>query len=276
MFMTPPSKMHRSDGTRVSPPRNRTWLAEIAGLGVTLYTDPMIFLLFPLFLASNWFYTWQFNDYNGTLFSIRTRALNGMVYWASQMFGSMIIGLLLDTPRLTRRTRALIGWVWLLVWVMFTHGWAYHYQTGYTRESTDVNNGYVRMDFTDSAYPGYIWLYIFLGLLDSMWQTAAYWYMGAMSNDPAKLAYFAGFYKSIQSAGAAGVWRADALGLPFMNIFASTWALLGAGLICAAPVLWLRIKNHTDLNDEAIMRMDDRGHMHDLVETPAATEDRAY
>lgn len=26
-----------------------------------------------------------------------------------------------------------------------------------------------------------------------MWQTTAYWIMGAMSNDPAKLAHFAGF-----------------------------------------------------------------------------------
>ena len=32
-------------------------------------------LLFPFFLTSNWFYTWQFNDYNGALFTLRTRAL---------------------------------------------------------------------------------------------------------------------------------------------------------------------------------------------------------
>lgn len=53
---------------------------------------------------------------------------------------------------------------------------------------------------------------------------------GAMSNDPAKLAHFTGFCpsfrlhicpcclqflldKSLQSAGAAGIWRADAVGL---------------------------------------------------------------
>ena len=36
-------------------------------------------MLFPFFLTSNWFYTWQFNDYNGALFTLRTRALNNMV-----------------------------------------------------------------------------------------------------------------------------------------------------------------------------------------------------
>ena len=89
--------------------------------------------------------------------------------------------------------------------------------------------------------------------------------MGAMSNNPAKLAHFAGFCKahsipvsfdtnthlflidkSIQSAGAAGVWRADAVGIPFMNIFVSTWALLVAGLIFALPMIYLRVTDHTD------------------------------
>jgi hypothetical protein len=72
------------------------------------------------------------------------------------------------------------------------------------------------MDLHDKGYAQHLVFYIMCGLLDSMWQTAAYWMMGAMSNDPAKLAHFTGFYKSIQSAGGAGMWRADGQGLPFM------------------------------------------------------------
>lgn len=49
------------------------------------------------------------------------------------------------------------------------------------------------MDLRDRGYAAHIWLYIFCGLLDAMWQTTAYWIMGAMSNDPLKLAYFTGF-----------------------------------------------------------------------------------
>jgi hypothetical protein len=49
------------------------------------------------------------------------------------------------------------------------------------------------MDIYDSDYGGKVTLYIFFAILDAMWQTAAYWLMGAMSNDPAKLAHFAGF-----------------------------------------------------------------------------------
>jgi hypothetical protein len=52
------------------------------------------------------------------------------------------------------------------------------------------------MDIYDKGYLAHLFLYVFCGLLDSMWQTTAYWMMGAMSNDPAKLAYFAGFCES--------------------------------------------------------------------------------
>ena len=70
----------------------------------------------------------------------------------------------------------------------------------------------------DSRFAGYCILYLFYGFLDAMWQTYAYWLMGALSNDPRKLAYFAGFYKGIQSAGAAVVWRMDAVQYSFESL----------------------------------------------------------
>jgi len=73
-----------------------------------------------------------------------------------------------------------------------------------------------------------------------------------MSNDPAKLAHFTGFYKSLQSAGAAIIWRADAVGTPYINIFASTWALLLAGLVFALPMLYLRVRDTTLLEEEVL------------------------
>ncbi|CAE6483245.1 unnamed protein product [Rhizoctonia solani] len=248
MFMADPKTMYRADGSKVTAPRQPSWKTEILGLWIALRTDPSILLLFPMFLASNWFYTWQFNDYNGALFNIRTRALNSLVYWISQIFGSVAIGLLLDSGRLGRRLRAFLGWGVLFAMVFVVHIWGYFYQKDYTRPVPEDT----RMDFNDHGYAGKVWLYIFCGLLDAMWQTYSYWMMGAMSNDPAKLAIFTGFYKSIQSAGAAGIWRADAMEIPYMNIFVSTWALLAAGLVIALPMLHFRVKDHTDLADETL------------------------
>ncbi|CCO27891.1 UNC93-like protein C922,05c [Rhizoctonia solani AG-1 IB] len=262
MFMADPKTMYRADGSKVTAPRQPNWKTEILGLWIALRTDPTILLLFPMFLASNWFYTWQFNDYNGALFNIRTRALNSLVYWISQIFGSVLIGLLLDSGRLGRRLRAFLGWGLLFAMVFAVHIWGYFYQREYTRPVPEND----RMDFSEHGYAGKVWLYIFCGLLDAMWQTYLYWMMGAMSNDPAKLAIFTGFYKSIQSAGAAGIWRADGMEIPYMNIFVSTWALLAAGLIFALPMLHYRVKDRTELADEALARMDETGRVKEVHE----------
>ncbi|KAF8168400.1 major facilitator superfamily domain-containing protein [Crassisporium funariophilum] len=260
MLMADPQKMIRTDGTKVTSPRHPSWKVEIYGLWLTLRTDPMIILLFPMFLASNWFYTWQFNEYNDALFNIRARSLNNLVYWLSQIVGSIAIGFLLDQKSISRRVRAFSGWGILFAMVFIVHIWAFFYQKQYTRESLPLDSAN-KFDIFDHGYAGRIMVYIFCGLLDAMWQTTAYWIMGSMSNDPAKLAHLAGFYKSIQSAGGAGAWRADAVKTPFMNMFISTWVLLVAGLVFALPMIYARVKDHTDISDETLIRMDDSGHI---------------
>ncbi|KAK0444889.1 uncharacterized protein EV420DRAFT_1648587 [Desarmillaria tabescens] len=85
--------------------------------------------------------------------------------------------------------------------------------------------------------------------------------MDATSNDPSKLAFFARFYKSIQSAGAAGIWRADAVKIPYTNMFISESAFLLGGLVFALPMVVIRIKDHTDLDNKTVTRMDDKGYI---------------
>ena len=147
MLMADPQKMIRTDGTKVTSPRHPSWKVEIVGLWVTLIKDPLIILLFPMFFASNWFYTWrecivnwfgleilrrfiftEFNDFNAALFNARTRSLDDLVYYLAQIFGSIAIGLLLDRKTLSRRKRAFSGWTILFTMVFGVHIWAYFYQ----------------------------------------------------------------------------------------------------------------------------------------------------
>ena len=58
-FMVDPEKMIRTDGTKITTPRHPPWKIEIYGLWVAIRTDPLVLLLFPMFFASNWFYTWR-------------------------------------------------------------------------------------------------------------------------------------------------------------------------------------------------------------------------
>jgi hypothetical protein len=74
--------------------------------------------------------------------------------------------------------------------------------------------------------------------------------MGALTNNGRKTAFFAGFYKAIQSSGSAIMYRLDTLKLPYMNLFASCWALLAGSLVIAAPVILWKIKDSVSLEDD--------------------------
>jgi hypothetical protein len=76
--------------------------------------------------------------------------------------------------------------------------------------------------------------------------------MGAITNNSRKLANFAGFYKGIQSAGAAIIWRLDGLQNPppYMNLFTSCWILLAGSLVMALPVIFLKIRDTVPVEED--------------------------
>ncbi|KAI9934411.1 hypothetical protein ASPWEDRAFT_175140 [Aspergillus wentii DTO 134E9] len=235
----------RKDGSRVIVMKNPTWKSEFKGLWETLFTDWYIVLFFPMFLASNWFYAYHFNSVNGAYFNIRTRSLNSLLYWLSQMVGAFVFGQTLDMKWFSRPVRARINLFLLFAITMGIWGGGYAFQKQYIRPTVTATK-----DWTDSGYIGPMFLYIFYGFYDAAFQTCTYWFMGSLSNNSRKLANFAGFYKGIQSAGAAGMWRLDAQKTPFMTEFASCWALLLASLLIASPVVVLKIKDHVDVADD--------------------------
>ena len=107
--------------------------------------------------------------------------------------------------------------------------------------------------------------------------------MGAMTNNGRKLANFAGFYKGIQSAGSAVVFRVDALKTPFMNIFASCWALLGGSLLIAAPLIWTKIRDTVPIEDDLkftdetyddVKALTDAGSVHNGVDGHGARDEK--
>jgi len=78
-------------------------------LVVTTVCNWRVFCMIPLFFCANVFYSYQQNEVNGMTFDIRTRSLNGSLYWIAQMFGGLIMSSLLDLPKLSRRWRAVVG-----------------------------------------------------------------------------------------------------------------------------------------------------------------------
>ncbi|GAA5872723.1 hypothetical protein JCM1840_004500 [Sporobolomyces johnsonii] len=278
IFLVNPGTMVRTDGTRVIVPVHPTVKDQLVGLFKLLRNDYMIFLLFPYFLASNWMYTYQQNSYNGARFTLRTRSLNSLLYWGCQCVAAGCFGIAIDSTRFRRTTRAWGGFAFLLCLAMGVWGWAYHYQKSYDR--ADIDTTLSRIDFKDSAYPGRALLYIFFGVFDAIFQNYICssprvpslsssalpppranppftnppspplrdpdWLLGAMTNLPSHLAYLVGLYKGVQSAGAAGAYRADANLEPYISELAVAWALAVAGLLFVVPVIALRIGDRTE------------------------------
>jgi Major Facilitator Superfamily len=176
-FLCNPLFVQRKDGSHVIMMKNPTWKSEFIGMFETFRTDWYIVFLFPFFLSSNWFYTYHFQDINAARFNIRTRALNSVLYWTSQIIGAAIFGFALDSKRFRRSTRAKICIAVLFLITMVIWGGGYDFQKTYTRADVVANkdNEDWHLDWTDSGYIGPMFLYMFYGMFDAAWQTSAYW-----------------------------------------------------------------------------------------------------
>ncbi|KAM5347754.1 hypothetical protein ACJ41O_007578 [Fusarium nematophilum] len=239
----------RKDGSYVILMKNPTWQSEILGLYETVRFEPFVFFLFPMFFSSNWFYVYQQNAVNGAHFSTRTKALNSLLYWLAQIAAAGIWGYLLDLENIRRSVRAKIALVVLFILTFVVWGGGYVYQRTYTRESTQAP-GFKATDWEDPGYAGPMFLYIFYGFYDAVWQATVYWFMGALSNSGRRCANYIGFYKGIQSAGAAISNNLDARKVSFEAQFISNWVLLSASLVIAAPVIFLKIRDHVAVEED--------------------------
>ncbi|KAF9186469.1 hypothetical protein BGZ51_001997 [Haplosporangium sp. Z 767] len=240
LSLAPPSSVTHSNGDKIQVQKFPTWTGELIAV-MKLFLDWRMVVLIPMFLSSNWFYSYQFSTVNGFYFSTRTQSLNNIFYWFSQIGGSWTFARVLDYQGVNRRTRAL--WGLMIITACFVATWigGIFFQRAYAIDEPKGNH-----DFKEGAsYVGPLFLYLFYGLNDAAWQTYCYWLMGALSNDVTILSRYAGFYKCIQSSGAAIAWRINAVGTPFMTELIICFALLVASLP-GALFLSLRIKDNSE------------------------------
>lgn len=274
LLLRDPRKVIRSDGTLVSPPQELPFKEEIVGMVKVLRADPWILLIVPLALSSNFCYGFQQTVYNGYFFSLRTRGLNSLLYWLAQMFGAMLMGFVLDTPLLKRRSRAWAGWAItsIVCWTVWGGSYKvlmelqeYYASQGLTlreyasdtgRVGLDIHCGYHRVPCNDNPwtesnpYAGRAILFLCMGLIDACTQCYCYALFGMLSNDISKLAYIAGLYKAIQSAGNVGGWGLENNKKSFELQLGAAWGLNVGGLLFCVPLLLWRVTNHTTLDRE--------------------------
>ncbi|KAI0900670.1 MFS general substrate transporter [Annulohypoxylon nitens] len=273
-FLVNADKVIRDDGSKVIIMKNPTWQSELVGLWQCISLSPWVVALFPMFFASNIFYTYQQNGLNLAHFNVRARSLNNLLYWLAQIFGAVIFGYALDFHGIRRSLRAKIslGALFALTFIIWGGGYAWQRQQPSRAVSSDPAYESLKIDWTDRRFIGPMFLYIFYGFYDACWQTCIYWYMGALSNSGRRTANMAGFYKGLQSAGAAIFWRLDGLDVEYNTLFAATWAISAGSLLVAAPIIFYKIGDTTAL--EVDLKYSDES-PEDVVPTAALQEKRA-
>lgn len=83
---------------------------------------------------------------------MRTRGLNGALYWGSQMLGSVLFSRLLDWKRFSRRTRAIIAVSTLFVFFNIVWIGALISQLQYGIYSTGVSSSFSAFDSASQWY----------------------------------------------------------------------------------------------------------------------------
>ncbi|PGH01138.1 hypothetical protein AJ79_08009 [Helicocarpus griseus UAMH5409] len=234
VLICPPSRVKLTQLREAEEQVERRSLQEMGKTIIKTILRIKVLCILPLFFCANVFYSYQQNNVNGTTFNIRTRSLNSALYWMAQMFGGLLMGELLDIKFFNRRQRAWLGWAVLMVTGMVIWGGGYAFQKW---EDKRMAAGLIQdIDYMDGKIAtGPIFLYIFYGSYDALWQSYCYWLIGSMSNSASITAILVGAYKTFQATGGAMAWRVNAIHASPMSQLGMDWGLCIGALVVAIP-----------------------------------------
>jgi hypothetical protein len=180
LVLYPWQKMVREDGSRVLIERHQSFLQELYNSWHVFKTHTWIVLFWPWCWAVNYYNIYQSNSFNGQVFTVRARALNVLCSGIVQIFAAWALRLITDKLPATRRTRAFAGAAYNFI--LFNAVWiGGYFAMVKTRENLPESE---RLDVYDSGYGAWAFLYVMYGFMDATYNCYAYWFMGALSNDP--------------------------------------------------------------------------------------------
>lgn len=180
-------KIVREDGSRVMlEERRRTFPEELAASWRVCRRNPWIAFFWPMCWAVNYYTVYQVNMFNGVVFSVRGRALNTLLSAIAQVAAAWVLNVFTDLLPMRRRRRAF--WAAVYVFVAFNAVWIGGYFV--MRETREGLSEVERLDVFDSGYGPRCLLFVLYGFMDATYNCYAFWFMGALSNDPEEVSLY--------------------------------------------------------------------------------------
>ena len=182
LILYPWERMVREDGTRVlaSGSQSTTLEEELVSSWQVVKTQIWIALFWPYCWAVNYYLVYQNNQYNSPTFTVRGRALNSLLSAIVQIPAPFILSLITDQLPLKRRARAFCGA--LYIFTLFNAVWIGGYFA--MRETKSGLSEAAKIDVFDPGYGQRCFLFVMYGFMDATYNCYAFWFMGALSNEP--------------------------------------------------------------------------------------------
>lgn len=192
--LRPLERVVREDGTRCASPETSDLRGEIRGMASMLSSKPVLALI-PLFVYSNWFYSYQLTVFSQGVFKSAASGLASAFYWGAQMVGAKCLGCLLDSRSMTPPRRARVAMATSIVLISISWIWGFFANAAYHLDSDEPQ----LHDYDDPAFPQACALMTLWGFCDALVQTWCYWIMTQLYTSPADLGRIVGVFKFAQS-----------------------------------------------------------------------------
>ena len=168
--------------------------------------------MLPTFYAGEVFLVLQ-SSINAYAYNLRTRSLNNVLTNIVQIPFTLLIGHLLDNPKLgSRRQR---GMIVVVIDAIFITGTYIAQTIWHASWNFDRSIPGPAIDWTDSAYPGAVIIYLCYGAQYGMFQKTVLWLLGSLTNQPSKTGHMVGLFVSVLSAGTASAFGIDSKKTPY-------------------------------------------------------------
>ncbi|RPD63304.1 MFS general substrate transporter [Lentinus tigrinus ALCF2SS1-6] len=229
-FVSPPEKVRRTDGTPVKIQPFASWKQEARSWWACL-SDKRILILLPylFYYQFDLSYMWGFN---AAYHSVRARALMSFLFYlVGPAIGGALTGLFFDAKRWTRRQKARVAAIFLVVYSLgvwfFGVGVEYAYDK---RPADDV------IDWTQPVFGKSLVLFILYGLLENSNVLLIYYLIGSFTSDVNRLTSYAGLVNGI---GSVGTVIAFVLGAVDVQLKGQLWANVACFLAAVPGLLYV-------------------------------------
>ncbi|KAL3471037.1 MFS general substrate transporter [Aspergillus californicus] len=234
-----PRDVVRDDGRHLATFKEPSIGEEMKGI-FSVLTDPRIIILLPAMFVAEMCLA-VFSSVNGYYFNLRTRSLNNVLFQAIMIPTPILLNTVLSSFHLpTRRARGLAGTI--IVGVLSTAcmasllGWLKHY-------GVDRNEPAPAIDWTDPAFSSLVFIYLLNGMVYACFQIMVQWVLGALTNDPALCARYAGAFKGTVSLGMCISFTMDSQGVSYVAQTIVQLVLYVVGVVCMGVVVVFYVRD---------------------------------